>query len=119
MPQAWIFCYDIAAPQRLRRVRRCLSAHATPLQQSVFWFHGTDAARDKCLEEVVALIDASQDDLRCYAVPARTLLIRSGRGVLPEGVFWSALPGHGWRSLDDVVGEADHAWARAQAEDKR
>jgi CRISPR-associated protein Cas2 len=88
----FVIGYDIREPRRLVRVHRAVLKHAAPIEYSVFVLDGNikDAAR--CMEELAALIDPRQDDLRCYPLPARGLQFRLGKASLPEGIVWTGLP---------------------------
>jgi CRISPR-associated protein Cas2 len=66
--------------------------HAAPLEYSIFLLVGSDAAKDRCLEEIDALINPRDDDVRCYALPARGFQGRIGRASLPTGILWTGLP---------------------------
>ncbi|MBI5658570.1 MAG: CRISPR-associated endonuclease Cas2 [Nitrosomonadales bacterium] len=88
----YIICYDISHPKRLGRVFRFLKTCAVPLQYSVFLFAGDDRQLDRCLAKAEQFIDAKQDDLRAYPLPARGLKARIGKPALPEGIQWSGLP---------------------------
>jgi CRISPR-associated protein Cas2 len=89
----YVICYDIADQARLNHLHRYLLKQAAPIQYSVFLFTGDDRQFAACLEGAARLINDKQDDLRAYPLPKRGFKARSGRPVLPEGIFWSALPG--------------------------
>ncbi len=89
---SWLIGYDITSPKRLQRIYRVMLRHATPLEYSVFLFTGTERGKQRCLDELIALIDPKTDDLRCYPLPERGLQERIGRATLPEGIHWSILP---------------------------
>jgi len=90
--QAFVIGYDIASPRRLQRVHRAMCTHATPLELSVFLLVGDALAKDRCLARMAELIDADEDDVRCYPLPARGFQGRVGRASLPEGIQWTGLP---------------------------
>lgn len=90
---SFVIGYDITEPKRLQRIHRRMCAHAVPLEYSIFMLDGSATARDACLADVVPLIDAGSDDLRCHALPQRGLQLRLGRPALPEGIVWTGLPG--------------------------
>jgi CRISPR-associated protein Cas2 len=89
---AWVIGYDIADPRRLGRVYRQMQAHATPIEYSVFMLEGSREDLARCMRAVLALIDAGEDDVRCYQLPSRGLKDRLGKAVLPEGIQWTGLP---------------------------
>lgn len=89
---AFVIGYDIADPRRLQRVYRRLCAYATPLEYSVFLLLGSERDRQRCLADLAALIDAKEDDVRCYPLPERGFQGRIGRAGLPEGIQWTGLP---------------------------
>lgn len=88
----WVIGYDITSPRRLRRIHRALLRHAIPLEYSVFLLVGTEREHRCCLEEIAALIDPGEDDLRSYPLPACAYQERIGKATLPEGIQWSGLP---------------------------
>lgn len=90
--QAFVIGYDISHPRRLLRVHREMCKHASPLEYSTFLLVGSDAAKDRCLQEIDALIEPQDDDVRCYALPARGFQGRIGRASLPAGILWTGLP---------------------------
>ncbi|MCQ1550099.1 MAG: CRISPR-associated endonuclease Cas2 [Candidatus Accumulibacter phosphatis] len=90
--QAFVIGYDISHPRRLLRVHREMCKHASPLEYSIFLLVGSNAAKDRCLREVDALIKPQDDDLRCYALPIRSFQGRIGRASLPAGILWTGLP---------------------------
>ncbi len=89
---AFVIGYDISNPRRLLRVHREMCKHATPLEYSVFLLVGNAAAKDRCLLEIGELIKPLEDDVRCYALPARGFQGRIGHASLPAGIVWTGLP---------------------------
>ena len=88
----WLIGYDITDSKRLQRAHRILIKYATPIEYSIFLLSGSDRDRQKCLDELTAIIDPSSDDLRCYPLPERGLQLRIGKPTLPAGIYWSELP---------------------------
>lgn len=88
----WVIGYDITDSNRLQRVHRAVRRHAMPLELSVFLLTGSAADKQRCMQEISALIDPRQDDLRCYPLPTRGLQERIGKATLPAGIHWSGLP---------------------------
>ena len=74
----YIIGYDIANPRRLVRIHREMKMHATPLQYSIFLLEGNRKDLQHCLDRILPLMDAKQDDVRCYQLP-----IRGDRSSLP------------------------------------
>lgn len=87
----YLIGYDIRSPQRLQRVHRKLLRFATPIQYSVFLLSGSENDAKHCLSELEPLIK-KEDDLRCYRIPGTGFKARLGSAVLPEGIFFSAIP---------------------------
>lgn len=88
----FIIGYDIADPPRLQRVHREMCKHAAPLEYSVFLLVGSEDDKDRCLARIADLIEAREDDVRCYPLPKRGFQARIGRAGLPEGLQWTGLP---------------------------
>ncbi|MBN8454021.1 CRISPR-associated endonuclease Cas2 [Accumulibacter sp.] len=89
---AFVIGYDISDPRRLLRVHREMCKHATPLEYSIFLLVGSENDKKLCLLEIGSLIEPQEDDVRCYALPARGFQGRIGRASLPEGIVWTGLP---------------------------
>ena len=90
--RSWLIGYDITDPKRLQRIYRVMLKHATPLEYSIFMLTGTARDKQRCLDEVLEIIDADTDDLRCYPLPERGVQERIGKATLPAGIHWSVLP---------------------------
>ena len=90
--QAFVIGYDISNPRRLLRVHHEMCKHASPLEYSIFLLVGSDAAKDRCLQEIDALIEPQDDDVRCHALPGRSFQGRIGRANLPAEILWTSLP---------------------------
>ena len=77
----FLVAYDIAEPRRLRRMHRVLRKRAMPVQKSVFFYHGTEGALRRLLDELGTLMNPREDDLRAWPVdPLDTAWIH-GSGV--------------------------------------
>jgi CRISPR-associated protein Cas2 len=88
----FVIGYDIAHPRRLQQVHRQMCKHAIALEYSVFLLIGQHADKDRCLAELAAWIEPKEDDVRCYALPARGFQGRIGHASLPQGILWTGLP---------------------------
>ena len=88
----WLIGYDIADPARLQRVHRTMLRHGFPLEYSIFLLTGTVHDHDRCMREVIGLIDEAEDDLRAYPLPDGGYRERIGVAALPEGIHWTGLP---------------------------
>lgn len=88
----FLICYDISNPKRLGRVHRCIKKWALPIQYSVFLFTGSQRQLDRCLEQLLSIIDEKADDLRCYPLPHQGRRQRLGKPVLPTGIVHTDLP---------------------------
>jgi CRISPR-associated protein Cas2 len=84
--------YDIADPRRLQQVHKVMLRHAAPIEYSIFLLDGSEADVALCLREVEPLMEAREDDVRCYPLPVRGLQTRIGRACLPAGIVWTGLP---------------------------
>ena len=85
-PQMHLLAYDIADPRRLVRVHRTCKQWGVPLQYSVFLVPLTPADVPGLLAELGDIIDAREDDIRVYPIPARVEVAHYGRQGLPEGI---------------------------------
>ncbi len=83
----YLIAYDIANPRRLSRVHRTLKKQGFPLQYSVFTVVLKRKALLRLLTAIQALIQPSEDDVRCYRLPEPNQLIALGRQYFPEDVM--------------------------------
>lgn len=81
---AWLICYDIANPKRLRRFHRYVRSLAQPVQYSVFYIEGSRAQLGRLVKDLAGRINLKEDDLRVYPIPASLELYSLGRGQLPQ-----------------------------------
>lgn len=88
----YLIGYDIADPKRLQRIYRRMTHYATPIQYSVFLFEGTDKLLKACLDDVMAIFQKKEDDLRVYPLPANCAQWHLGKPSFPEGIIWTAMP---------------------------
>lgn len=88
----FVIGYDIRDAHRLQRVHRALLRHAAPIEYSIFLLDGDARAARCCMDEILALIDPGEDDLRCYPLPVRGMQGRIGLVTLPAGIVWTGLP---------------------------
>ena len=64
----YLVVYDIADPRRLAKVHRLIKKKGIAAQRSVFFVQRTQAGVGELLDEMAALIKASEDDLRAYPI---------------------------------------------------
>lgn len=89
----FLFCYDVSDDRRLRKVYRYLCKHAAPIQKSVFVFSGSVAQRDAFWAGLLELVDAREDDVRCYCLGARGYRVNLGLPMFGDGMLWTGVPG--------------------------
>lgn len=102
----WIIAYDITDPKRLGRVGRYMVKHAVRVQYSVFVAELSDAALDRLLEGLEAIIDVKTDDVRAYPLPDRCEVTLLGPQMFPAEVMLLR-GGRNVLHLGDVVGPGD------------
>ena len=83
----WLVAYDICAPRRLRQVHRRLRQEGLTVQYSAFSVLTNDQSIRKLLDDIEALIDTEEDDVRAYHVPARCEVWTLGAQGFPGGVL--------------------------------
>jgi CRISPR-associated endonuclease Cas2 len=78
----YLLAYDIRAPHRLRRVHHYLRKRGLATQQSVFFLHASETELTAALDDLAALMNGREDDLRAYPIhhPAQVWL--SGQSVV-------------------------------------
>jgi CRISPR-associated protein Cas2 len=81
-----LLCYDIRDPRRLQRVYRRARRCGLPLQYSVFYLETTRARLNQLLEQIAAVIDASEDDVRVYNIGGLGEIQSIGEPIVPAGV---------------------------------
>ncbi len=64
--QRWILAHDIRDPRRLQRVWRYLRKEGLRLQYSVYVLAGSRRQIEQIMEDLRAMIDEQQDDVRVY-----------------------------------------------------
>lgn len=104
--RAYLVAYDIADPKRLARVRRYLSKCAAPVQYSVFVATWDLAEWSEHWRRLEDLIDAREDDVRAYPMPAARHVMTWGRSRTAEGIglLGDGMEGFYFRSEDKCLG---------------
>lgn len=97
-----LIAYDIASAKRLQRCFRVLSGYAHPLQNSVFFFNDERDIFQQCWKEIEEIIDAKEDDVRAYELPAQARYYSLGEGSLPDGVLWSGAREKNWSEKEEL-----------------
>jgi CRISPR-associated endonuclease Cas2 len=75
----YLVAYDIACPQRLRRVARVMERRAIRCQKSVFRFRGDRAGVNDLLDEAARAMDEEEDVIAAWllaAAPTGPALVR-------------------------------------------
>ena len=84
---AWLVTYDIAHPRRLARVFKHLKKEGTPVQYSVFSVDASNAKMGALMAHLATLINAREDDVRAYRLPANGWRATLGNDMLPEDLW--------------------------------
>lgn len=89
----YLIAYDIRDPRRLRRLHYYLRKRAIAVQESVFALHA-DANQLADIEQgMLQYIDAREDDLRLYAIPAPAAIWAAGvQSAAFEGLYGAKTP---------------------------
>lgn len=83
----YLVAYDIADPKRLNRVHRVLKKEGLPLQYSVFSVSLNRTRLNRLLLVLDRIIDAREDDIRCYALSPPFDCQILGKQYFPEEVM--------------------------------
>lgn len=83
----WLICYDIADPDRLRRVHKEVRRFAVPLQHSVFRTNATRQQIVARFKELEAIVAPRYDDLRAYPLLTASVPEVYGRPLLADGIL--------------------------------
>jgi len=84
MEATYLVCYDIADTRRLQRICNFMKGMGFHLQYSVFLCRLTWRELGALKVTIEELIEPSEDDVRIYPLPSRSLVFALGRG--PEAV---------------------------------
>ena len=80
METTYLVCYDIADERRLQKVCNFMKGIGVHLQYSVFLCRLTWRELGGLKEALEHLIEPSEDDVRIYPLPSRSLIFALGRG---------------------------------------
>ncbi|RMD71276.1 MAG: CRISPR-associated endonuclease Cas2 [Gammaproteobacteria bacterium] len=80
----YLVAYDIRDPRRMQRVHRFLKRHALPVQESVFFFQGTEGAIRRLMDEAARMLNLREDDLRAWPVAGPGEAWMYGKGMMGE-----------------------------------
>ena len=83
----WLVTYDIADPKRLGRLFRYLKKQGVTVQYSVFLVDASAAKMASIVIAMAQMIDAQEDDVRAYRLPAKRWQVTLGASILPEGIL--------------------------------
>jgi len=61
--RAYLVCYDISTPKRLRRVAKILEGYGIRIQESVFFCKLSDTMRARLNQEVTQVINHQDDQI--------------------------------------------------------
>lgn len=82
----YLITYDISDSRRLKRVHRLLKKHAIAMQYSVFIAVLSQGDRDELVNELDALINDKEDDVRLYPLPQKPKWYAWGDALWPDGL---------------------------------
>lgn len=85
-PHQYLIAYDIADPLRLGRLHRHVKMNAIPVQYSVFTAWLDRAQVETLAEEIEAIIDSAEDDVRIYPLTRAPTVKILGNCRIPEGI---------------------------------
>ena len=86
--KAFLICYDICDPKRLRRVHKTIRDVGLPVQFSVFLANLKQGELDTLVETLSRLIDASEDKINFYHLSAAKEKICLGMPSLSDDVLF-------------------------------
>lgn len=88
----YLVAYDIASPQRLRRVARIMERHALRIQKSVFIVDTSRAGMSHILNEVATAMHPEHDIVQAWRLaqdePAEGLLRGAVTPIFPEAIVF-------------------------------
>ena len=79
--------YDISDPKRRSRTHRVLKRAGLPIQYSVFTVVYNQKRLERLLAAIDQIIDAREDDVCCYVLPATVQCKTLGQQLFPAGVM--------------------------------
>jgi CRISPR-associated protein Cas2 len=86
--KAFLICYDICDPKRLRRVHKAIRDVGLPVQFSVFLANLKQSELDTLVETLTHLIDASEDKVNFYHLSAAKEKIGLGVPSLSNDILF-------------------------------
>lgn len=87
MTANYLVCYDIRDPRRLTKVFRHIKQRGVHLQYSVFYCRLSWEGLVTLKEQLKAIINEKEDDIRIYPLPAEIKVKIMGCGDrVPDGV---------------------------------
>jgi CRISPR-associated protein Cas2 len=85
--KAHIIAYDIGDPKRLIRIHRYLKKLAMPIQYSVFLIECNAKELQEVRDDLQAMINPKQDDIRIYTLPLKPVIMTLGQQALSQGIY--------------------------------
>lgn len=82
----WVVAYDISDAYRLAGIYRVIKAWGVRLQYSVYLVQCTISEINTLTDELRAVVDHTEDDIRIYSLPKDGAVQEFGQGTLPKGV---------------------------------
>lgn len=83
---SWLICYDIADPDRLRRIHGEVRRYASPFQYSVFRTSATRRQVVARIETLGTIAAPREDDIRAYPLLTASVPVVYGRNLLAGGI---------------------------------
>jgi CRISPR-associated protein Cas2 len=88
----YIIVYDISCKKRLAKVHRLLKSQAIFLQESVYYWHGTQDDLDRLQAELTKRINKAEDDIRGYRLQSTQILYFFARSPLLTDSYFDDYP---------------------------
>jgi len=85
----YMIVYDIADEKRLRKVHRVMKNYGLPVQQSVFFYPGSQKSVNGLLDKIAAVMSLEDDDLRAYPVRHPRYVWATSGSVLDAAPLYS------------------------------
>lgn len=99
--KTWLVAYDIRDKRRLRHVHRLMRKRGLAAQYSAFTVEADDLQITEIVQALERLINAQQDDVRAYHLPAACPVWRLGAQQWPDGLCMA--PAQAMRLLMDAA----------------
>jgi len=105
----FIIAYDIADPKRLSRVAKSLEKTARRVQKSVFIFSGSRRELNGVINDLIQLIEPSEDRVQAWPIRTSTRACRADAGyTVPDTGVALVIADDQWTVIEMLDDDQNH-----------